>query len=192
MHGTEEKHEDIRTKIANPSEYEQYIDIPLNKHIENIRRTDGSVASYASESELLACSKVLPAEIFVTTDTNKPEWHRYSVFQNCDHTNNSLELQYGDHHCNYIKCTERPCTCVENEPEAQSEVPDKKLNYKNNQAANREETKMHKNGNKRKEINNLSKRKLNEHETKLLSKGLKFIPTRKNIDIYKLLTDLKL
>ena len=164
----------------------------MNKHIENIRRTDGSVASYASESELLACSKVLQADIIVTTDTNEPEWHRYSVFQDCDHTNNYLALQYGDHHFNYIKCTKRPCTCVENEPDAESEVPDTNLNYKNDKTANREETKMHRNENKRKEIHNLSKRKLNKHETRLLSKGLKFIQTRKNIDINKLLTDLKL
>jgi hypothetical protein len=38
---------------------------------------------------------------------------------------------------------------------------------------------------------NLSTRILSDSETKLFTKGLKFVPTRHNIDLGRLLTDLK-
>ena len=42
-----------------------------------------------------------------------------------------------------------------------------------------------------KEVTNLSKVKLSKYELSLLSKGLKFVPTRRNIDLGKLISDLK-
>ena len=38
---------------------------------------------------------------------------------------------------------------------------------------------------------NLFTRILSDSETKLFTKGLKFVPTRRNIDLGRLLTDLK-
>ena len=42
------------------------------------------------------------------------------------------------------------------------------------------------------EVYNFSSKKLTKPEIRLLSEGLKFVPTRKTVDIGKLITDLKL
>jgi len=41
-------------------------------------------------------------------------------------------------------------------------------------------------------VYNFSQKELNSAQCRLLSKGLKFVPTKRNVDIGKLIADLKL
>ncbi|KAK3108576.1 hypothetical protein FSP39_011066 [Pinctada imbricata] len=205
LYGTDENHKEIRADIAkeiqtNPSFFKRYVDIDIDKHVENTRRSDGSIESYATEAELIACSKLFDIDIHVTSDIDNPVWHRYSVNDVCSHSN-CLLLHYQSNHFNYLRS--QKCTCSRHREMPMSETEIKDQTYHDNDSATLpskdedETTNKHSKGKtptiyQTKEIYNLSKRKLNKHERNLLSKGLKYVPTRRNIDINKLLTELKI
>ncbi|KAK3107196.1 hypothetical protein FSP39_009103 [Pinctada imbricata] len=98
LYGKDENHKEIRADIikeiqTNPSFFKRYVDIDIDKHVENTQRSDGSIESYATEAELIACSKLFDIDIHVTSDIHNPVWHRYSVNDVCSHSN-CLLLHY--------------------------------------------------------------------------------------------------
>ncbi|KAK3106951.1 hypothetical protein FSP39_003763 [Pinctada imbricata] len=206
LYGTDENHKEIRADIAkeiqtDPSFFKRYVDIDIDKHVENTRRSDGSIESYATEAELIACSKLFDIDIHVTSDIDNPVWHRYSVNDVCSHSN-CLLLHYQSNHFNYLRSQKCPCSRHREMPTSETETEIKDQTYHDNDSAtlpsNDEDEATNKNSKgktptiyQNKEIYNLSKRKLNKHERNLLSKGLKYVPTCRNIDINKLLTELK-
>ena len=67
-----------------------------------------------------------------------------------------------------------------------------KCNYSPHYQRNKNDIKHDNKGNNVKTMTDTSQKKLNSAQCRLLTKGLKFVPTKRNVDIGKLIADLKL
>ena len=67
-----------------------------------------------------------------------------------------------------------------------------KCNYSPHYQRNKNDIKHDNKGNNVKTMTDTSQKKLNSAQCRLLTKGLKFVPNKRNVDIGKLIADLKL
>ena len=75
--------------------------------------SNGNPLSWATEVEILATSEHFNMDIFIWMKSNEIwDWHRYSIFNNCDHDRGYITIIYKASHYNLIVNTARPCKCI--------------------------------------------------------------------------------
>lgn len=187
------RHVVIRNDIAkeleeNPELYGEFVDGKYEDHVANVRKSDGSIDSWATESEVIAATHKFETDIFVYNSTNK-QWVKFPM-GDCEHRKPFICVNYQSNHFNLIKRKARPCRCeVVKKGECKTEAG-RRNNHKDST-----DSSVIRHGPKidaEKEVINLSSKKLSESQESLLRKGLKFVPTRRRIDVNRLITDLQL
>ena len=133
---------------SDSNKYKQFVSGSFNKHLEDMRKTNGNSLSYATEAEIIAASDLFEIDIFVQTEINHIlGWTCYSSSPYCDHSNMFITIQH-----NFLR------------EEKKISIHD--TYFKENKVN------THKS-----EVYNFSSKKLTKPEIHLLSKGLKFVPT---------------
>ena len=118
MNDAQGEHEQIRQEVidtlsANKQCYSQLIKGKFEQHINNMKRTEGHMNRWTTESEIIAASKTFNIEIFVQTMINgKHEWIRYSRNSDCDHSIQFKTIRHQDNHFSLIQNKLRPCICT--------------------------------------------------------------------------------
>ena len=158
-----------------------------------VKLTDGSLESWATEAELISTAFHYDLDIFVKTKINdRSEWQKYPPGE-CTHKKDFVCLNFSSNHFDYCKTSVRPCSCSSVQLKVKEEEVLDLADTSNIPPIETIEINETKESNsiKEKEVINLSSKKLTKQQLSLLGKGLKFIPTKKNIDFTQLLTDLK-
>lgn len=55
---------------SDSNKYKQFVSGSFNKHLEDMRKTNGNSLSYATEAEIIAASDLFEIDIFVQTEIN--------------------------------------------------------------------------------------------------------------------------
>ena len=190
----------------NKSFYREYVTGNFENHLENIKHMDGSIRSWATESEIFAAAFRYDIDIFVHLENSKGNsWHKYPI-GDCNHLKDFITISYKSNHFNIIESNKRPCGC--NNISATSDSSESKTNEATEIVENVMESETavgHTNSDIEcgrelqfarednvKEVVNLSSKRLSQPQLSILQKGLKFVPTKTDIDFSKLLTDLQL
>ena len=192
--GTQNHHLYLRKNICieiekNRNIYESYITGNFEKHIKNIRMTNGRSESWATEAEIKAAANLFGCNINVLMKpTNSPEiWQTFQPDDSRQQCKNyEIFLQHTNNdHFNLI-CQ---LTTVQNN---KTLVPNKYEKDQNSIATsgNAEKTKKTVKDIEINPVFNLSKKTLTKEQEKLLGLGLKFIPTNRKIDMTELLADV--
>lgn len=199
------------------AKYESLVDGEYRDHLENMSKNTGNSSSWATEAEISAASAYYNMDIFVRGCVGRGyTFSRFSAHAACDGNRQFIVIDHRNEHFNLVLTENRPCECdhcvelaknknarngvtgsvCDNVSDSnisaemgglrENSVDD--VNNKNSSTLRgmKGADKM-----KCKEVINLSKRKLTKAELSLLAKGLKFVPTRKTIDMGRLLADLK-
>jgi hypothetical protein len=162
----------------------------VQEHLVNMDNTDGSVQSYATEAEIVAASELFNVDIFIQTLVNtKREWTKYSLYDKCEHSKTYVVILHEHEHFKVLNKIARPCKCNYS-PHYQRNKNDKKNEIKHDNKGNNVKTMT--DTSKTSQIYNFYQKKLNSVQCRLLSKGLRFVQTKKNVDIGKHIADLKL
>ncbi|KAH3777476.1 hypothetical protein DPMN_178923 [Dreissena polymorpha] len=182
-----EKHELVRTSVTNhmldnESTYKNYIDGDYGVHITCMKQSDGNSRCWATEAEILVASTLYDVDIYVKQYSNGCfSWLRFSVERETPNRK-FICMRLENQHFDFIRQHERPTSVITKETTLSSE----EMQTTRCMA----KTKTKHDENKMSVVTNLSKKTLTDAQISLLSKGLKFIQTRKTIDKGKLLTDL--
>ncbi|KAH3802443.1 hypothetical protein DPMN_156120 [Dreissena polymorpha] len=147
-----------------------------------MKQSDGNSRSWATEAEILAASTLYDVDIYVKQYKNGCfSWLRFPVERESPNRK-FICMRLENQHFDFIRQHKRPTSVITKETTLSSE----EMQTTRCMA----KTKTKHDQNKMSVITNLSKKTLTYAQISLLSKGLKFIPTRKTIDKGKLLTDL--
>ena len=167
---------------SDSNKYKQFVSGSFNKHLEDMRKTNGNSLSYATEAEIIAASDLFEIDIFVQTEINHIlGWTCYSSSPYCDHSNMFITIQHQNEHFNLMRNINRPCLCkslVSKSADTDKQTfnfprEEKKISIHDTYFnENKETVNTHKT-----EVYNFSSKKLTKPEIHLLSKGLKFVPT---------------
>lgn len=195
---TETEHLKIRKEVTeelknNRDFYREYVDGDFSTHIINISKSDGSFESWAHESEIIAAAYKYNLDVFIKKNFNgTTEFWKYPVDDECDHRKEYVVLENNNDHFEILLYRNRPCACSNT---------DSQDNYENIVSNNSElnlepqplipDTEEIKENRNEIIVTNLSSKCLSEAQKSLLSKGLKFVPTRKRVELGKLISDLK-
>jgi hypothetical protein len=114
---------------------------------------------------------------------------KYSLYDKCEHSKTCVVIIHEHEHFKVLNKIARPCKCNYS-PHYQRNKNDKKDEIKHDNKGNNVKTMT--DTSKTSEIYNFSQKKLNSVQCRLLSKGLRFVQTKKNVDIGKHISDLKL
>jgi hypothetical protein len=199
---TQIHHETIRQQVVNKmqsdsNKYKQFVSGSFNKHLEDMRKTSGNSLSYVTEAEIIVASDLFEIEFCLQTEINHIlGWTRYSSSPYCDHSQMFITIQHQNEHFNPMRNINRPCLCkslVSKSVETDKQTfnfprEEKKISIHDTYFNENKEIV----NTRKSEVYNFSSKKLTKPEIRLLSEGLKFVPTRKTVDIGKLITDLKL
>lgn len=198
LYDNQELHASIRNSIAeelssNSKFYREFVDGDFHTHLNNVKLLDGSVDSWATEAEIIATSYRFDKDIFVKTIFNgQSQWQRYPPGE-CNHNKEFICVNYSSNHLNFVKTSHRPCICnLTPSPEVENLQPSIDANIDNmSTKVSIQDTCSPETEISQMEVINLSSKKLTTDQISLLKKGLKFVPTRQNIDFTQLLTDLQ-
>lgn len=198
LYDNQELHASIRNSIAeelssNSKFYREFVDGDFHTHLNNVKLLDSSVASWATEAEIIATSYRFDKDIFVKTIFNgQSQWQRYPPGE-CNHNKEFICVNYSSNHLNFVKTSHRPCICnLTPSPEVENLQPSIDANIDNmSTKVSIQDTCSPETEISQMEVINLSSKKLTTDQISLLKKGLKFVPTRQNIDFTQLLTDLQ-
>ena len=187
LHNTDVYHENIRHEVRNALSknkdfYSQLIDGDFDQHTNNMEQTNGNTDTWATEAEIMAASETFNCEIFIKTivDGNF-SWIRHSIKPNCDHDIPYISILHANQHFSLIINNVRPCQCnnqnIVNNKQRKDNI--QKEVYSNSDFS------------EQCEIFNKSSIILTTSQKSLLSKGFKFVPSRRTVDIGKLIPDIK-
>ena len=217
----ENQHDALRQEIVahmkrNETRFKEFAHQNIVQYLENMSKTDGRLQSYATEGELLAASECYEIEIYIQTLVRKDQlWNRYSFSDDCDHNKSYVTIIHENEHFKLVRNLPRPCTCNNLLSQAIANTTPIDSNSKDVQMKHGVKVDLSMEGNfntqkesqttqtfkcekrmkklvENSEVYNLSNKTLRNAQIKLLSKGLKFVPTKKTVDIGKLIADLKL
>ena len=107
----------------------------------------------------------------------------------CEHSKTCVVIIHEHEHFKVLNKIARPCKCNYS-PHYQRNKNDKKNEIKHDNKGNNVKTTT--DTSKTSQIYMFYQKKLNSVQCRLLSKGLRFVPTKKNVDIGKHIADLKL
>ena len=149
-----------------------------------MEQTNGHTNTWATEEEIMAASEIFNCEIFIKTmvDGNF-SWRRHSIKPNCDHDNDIpyISILHENQQFSLIITNVRPCQCnnqnIVNNKQSKDNI--QKEVYSNSDFS------------EQCEIFNKSSKILTTSQKSLLSKGFKFVPSRRKVDIGKLIADIK-
>jgi hypothetical protein len=141
----------------------------------------------------MATSETFNCEIFNKTmvDGNF-SWIRHSIKPKCDHDIPYISILHEDQHFSLIINNVRPCQCNN-----QNIVNNKQCNNQNivnnKQSKDNIQKEVYSNSDfsEQCEIFNKSSKILTTSQKSLLSKGFKFVPSRRKVDIGKLIADIQ-
>ena len=171
----------VKTMIENKEFYSELVDGNFEDHIRNIKLDNGHTNTWATESEIIAASQAYDIEIFVKTDIDgNINWIRNSRYETCNHGLPFITILHENNHFSLIENQPRPCKC----PSAIG-LPSNETMLEtttNNKSAENSSCF---------EVFNLSSKILTNAQIQLLSKGLKFVPSRKKVDFGKLIADIR-
>ncbi|XP_058872877.1 uncharacterized protein LOC117966565 isoform X1 [Acipenser ruthenus] len=221
LYGSQNDHRTIRHNVielmeSNMKQYEMNIDSVT--HIEKMKLSDGSIDSWATEAEVMAAVDLLNRPIHVYIDLKNKDCFKYEgTIQTIKNKNDPINLLYNNNHfsvivfkdnetgrkseyCGIIKKDNqnKSKTVKINQVKVNDKMQNRELNMtktenskqKDRRPKNRHDTKYTKD--KTEDIVlNLSSKTLTTSQKTVLSKGLKFIPTKRYIDKDKLATELK-
>lgn len=190
-------HSQIRKEVVqelshNTNFYAEYIDGNFQQHLINMGKENGSVESWATEAEVIATAYRYNLDIFIQKKiSNSLQWIKFPLDHECDHRKEFIAIQNLNDHFDFVRTIERPCNCkTSKEKDTSLEIADIDSDTLDNGLKSKKSSTNNNMGDDEAVIN-LSSRILSDPEKKLLTKGLKFVPTRRKIDIGKLLADLK-
>ena len=139
----------------------------------------------------MAASETFNWEIFIKTivDGNF-SWIRHSIKPNCDHVIPCISILHENQHFSLIINNERPCQCnnqniVNNKQSNNQNIVNNKQSKDNIQ----KEVYSNSDFSEQCEIFNKSSKILTTSQKSLLSKGFTCVPSRRKVDIGKLITD---
>ncbi|MGH0138568.1 UNVERIFIED_CONTAM: hypothetical protein FKN15_072990 [Acipenser sinensis] len=221
LYGSQNDHRTIRHNVidlmeSNIKQYEMYIDSVT--HIEKMKLSDGSIDSWATEAEVMAAVDLLNRPIHVYIDLKNKDCFKYEgTIEYIKNKNNPINLLYNNNHFSVIVFKDNETgrkskysgiikkdhqntskTVKINQVKVNNKMQNRELNMtktenskqKDRRPKNRHGTKYTKD--KTEDIVfNLSSKTLTTSQKAVLSKGLKFIPTKRYIDKDKLATELK-
>ena len=218
-YGSEEEHGMVRREIVdfmwnNQTSYAAYIDGDVKSHLEQQRFTDGRLSSWATEAEVFAATFLFNTTIVIHGDgqvltfkpqSEVPDGGEIHVRLNAGHfdllskSENTRKLQSdgckGDvdwFDMTTIGAEEITQDVVSDPPDDRSTTNPVTRVQTKEIVTSKTIKKVHKNNTNTNErvVTNLSSRMLTATEEKLLSKGLSFIPTQRNIDVWRVHSDL--
>ena len=202
----------------NKSKYERYIDENFESHMEKMENSIGGSEIWATEAEIKATAHYLGINISVNQITGDSEvWQNFECSQTTDI---DIHLYHCHQHFEPMIHTQKSSDCRSQEKQRKNNLKkmrqmDRAKQSKckryaktdnntrpamdDNQRRNTDNTENHsKKQNTTKEnkdtqttVFNRSSKILTQDEEDLLSKGLKFVPTRKKVNISKMLADLR-
>ena len=146
-----------------------------------MEQTNGHTNTWAKEAEIMAASETFNCEIFIKTivDGNF-SWIRHSIKPNCDHDIPYISILHENQHFSLIINNVRPCQCnnqnIVNNKQSKDNI--QKEVYSNSHFSEQ--------WNFQQFVQNFD-----DIEKSLLSKGFKFVPSRRKVDIWKLIADIK-
>ena len=93
-----------------------YVDGNFSDHVENMKKTDGRVSSWATEAEIYAAANILEHDIFIKNQSlSNAQWLCFSAQTICSHEVPFIAIIYESNHYSHIKMTRRPCRCPNQE-----------------------------------------------------------------------------
>ena len=182
VHNNQDHHAELRKQTVSHisqhrDRYGAYVDTEMDKHLDNMSHTDGRIESYGTDAEVLALAEILQTPIHVYSKAGKENvCQRFGEEATQDGTRCPIRLlNQNDHY----------------EPIAKKDVPVPKT-----KRTSKQESRNIKDGVKDKSsfetvVFNLSNKELTAAQKTLLEKGLKFIPTRKKVNMATILADLR-
>ncbi|MGH0131312.1 UNVERIFIED_CONTAM: hypothetical protein FKN15_045536 [Acipenser sinensis] len=221
LYGSQNDHRTIRHNVielmeSNIKQYEMYIDSVT--HIEKMKLSDGSIDSWATEAEVLAAVDLINRPIHVYIDLkNKDCFKHEGTIETIKNKNDPINLLYNNNHFSVIVCKDNEtgrkseyCGIIKKDHQNTSKTVKINQVKVNNKMQNRELNMTKTENSKQKDrrpknrhgtkytkdktediVFNLSSKTLTTSQKAVLSKGLKFIPTKRYIDKDKLATELK-
>ena len=199
--------------------YASLIDIDFKTHMAGMKKTSGNREIWATEAEIQAAADCLKVDIKVNQLVNgSQEWQTFPsdnsrktihIYHRGDHyepmmkvcTSQKMQHQESKRLVNSQKLKQK--RHLEEKTQNPSGEFNCEINKEGNVVQNKNSTGQYPSLPKQRVhdphvtlhneviIFNHSKRVLSEDEEKILSKGLKFVPTRRNVDTSKLLADLR-
>ena len=118
LYKSEEQHEIIRKKVVHEIEndsdyYKKYIDKEIKTHVNDMSRSNGGTATWATEAEIVGTTACYNIDIFVLTDAgNQPDWHLYTKDWICQHTRKYIKILCTGSHYKLVLDPGRPCKCA--------------------------------------------------------------------------------
>ena len=119
LYESEEQHETIRKKVVheiNSDEryYKEYMDKEIKEHVNDMSRSNGGTATWATEAEVLATAECYKIDIFVYIETgDHPDWLRYTKDWKCHHKRKYIKILCTGSHYKLVHDPGRPCKCAE-------------------------------------------------------------------------------
>jgi hypothetical protein len=212
----QQSHEKIRQQVVhymrtNKEEIECLVDSQYSQHTDKMSKINGGREIWGTEAEIQASASYFGTDIYVYREDNKDHsWSQYVPKTQKLH-NFFFVVKYANNHYNPLLPNEG-CTSIAGRPLTLQEESDKDTNSateeekitekeqaktqrgsdESNKLTNQDqpEDKTSSNNILPSQVTNLSDRSLSDHEEKLLSYGLKFVPTRRGVNIARLLSDL--
>ena len=121
LYGDQHSHPYLRSTVVtgletNEEKYGMYVDGNFLDHVENMKKTDGRVSSWATEAEIYAAADTLKRDIFLMNQSlSNAQWLRFSAQAICSHEVPFIAIIYDSNHYNHIRLTRRPYSCLTQE-----------------------------------------------------------------------------
>ena len=113
LHGTQEKHSEIRAAIVETMSkdeafYGQRIDGDIKNHLSCMSKD----RTWATEAEIFAASEFLDRDIMVYDQRLKSsKWTLHSRSGICNHTRKFIAIHHESDHFSLVDISKRPCIC---------------------------------------------------------------------------------
>lgn len=186
MLGDAGRHEEIRAAVVehmkkNCEYFTQLVDGDFDKHMREMSQSNGEPSTWATEAEIIAASMLYHIDIYVKLHNGYEErWVRFPLVGNEANSGKFLCVNLQNEHFDLIYTSERPSV---NEP-TDSELTEADTSNITGSSRRKDHATQPE------VVMNMSSTVLTEAQTSILSKGLKFVPTRRTVDKGKLIADL--